>query len=99
MCENIKSIARKTCKRIGFASNFKTKDLTPEQITIILRLIDSFDVLLNNQLKMLKFLTLKSLTAKKSYRGLRRTLGLPVRGQRTHTNARSAQRGKSKNTN
>ena len=35
-------------------------------------------------------LTLKKLISIKSYRGLRKSRGFPVRGQRTHTNAKSA---------
>jgi small subunit ribosomal protein S13 len=57
-------------------------------------MIDSLDLTLNNELKKLKSLTLKNLIQIKSYRGLRRVRGLPVRGQRTHTNAKSARKGR-----
>ena len=55
---------------------------------------DSLNLTLNNELKKLKSLTLKTLVSIKSYRGLRRIRGLPVRGQRTHTNAKSAKKNR-----
>jgi small subunit ribosomal protein S13 len=89
-----KSTAFFICKKLGFSINLKTKDLTQEQITELLQLIDSSNLILNNELKKLRSLTFKSLVAIKSYRGLRRVRGLPVRGQRTHTNARSSRKGR-----
>ena len=74
--------------------NLKTKNLTQEQVIEILQLIDSLNLTLNNELKKLKSLTLKTLVSIKSYRGLRRIRGLPVRGQRTHTNAKSAKKNR-----
>ena len=82
------------CKKLGFSTNLKVKDLTQEQITEILQLIDSSNLLLNNELRKFKSLTLKNLISIKSYRGLRRVRGLPVRGQRTHTNAKSARKNR-----
>lgn len=82
------------CKKLGFSINLKIKDLNQEQITEMLQLIDSSNLLLNNELKKFKSLTLKNLITIKSYRGLRRVRGLPVRGQRTHTNAKSAKKNK-----
>ena len=60
----------------------------------MLQLIESLNLSLNNELKKLKSITLKKLVNIKSYRGLRRVRGLPVRGQRTHTNAKSAKKNK-----
>ena len=79
---------------MGFTVNLKIKDLTQEQISEILQLIDSSDLLLNNELKKFRSLTLKNLVSIKAYRGLRRVRGLPVRGQRTHTNAKSARKSR-----
>lgn len=80
------------CKKLGFSINLKIKDLTQEQTIEMLQLIDSLNLNLNNELKKLKSLTLKHLVSIKSYKGLRRVRGLPVRGQRTHTNAKSARK-------
>lgn len=87
-----KSTALIICKKLGFSVNLKIKDLTQEQIVEMLQLIDSLNLYLNNELKKLKSLTLKNLVSIKSYKGLRRVRGLPVRGQRTHTNAKSARK-------
>lgn len=89
-----KNTAFLICKKLGFSINLKIKNLNQEQITDLLQLIDSSNILLNNELKKFKSLTFKNLIAIKSYRGLRRVRGLPVRGQRTHTNAKSAKKNK-----
>ena len=39
------------CKKLGFSTNLKTKDLTQEQIEELLQLVDSLDLTLNNELK------------------------------------------------
>jgi len=89
-----KSTAFLICKKLGFSTNFKVKNLNQEQIAELLQLIDSLNLSLNNELKKLKSMTLKKLISIKSYRGLRRVRGLPVRGQRTHTNAKSAKKNR-----
>jgi len=81
-------------KKLGFSINLKVKNLSQEQITEMLQLVESLNLSLNNELKKLKSITLKKLVSIKSYRGLRRVRGLPVRGQRTHTNAKSAKKNK-----
>ena len=80
------------CKRLGFSMNLKIKNVTQDQLINILKLIDSSGLLLNNELKKLKSLSLKKLVLIKSCRGLRKLKGLPIRGQRTHTNAKSARK-------
>jgi small subunit ribosomal protein S13 len=89
-----KSTAFLICKKLGFSINLKVKNLNQEQIAELLQLIDSLNLSLNNELKKLKSMILKKLINIKSYRGLRRVRGLPVRGQRTHTNAKSAKKNK-----
>ena len=87
-----KSTAFSICKKLGFSINLKIRDLTQEQVVEMLQLIDSLNLTLNNELKKLKSLALKNLVSIKSYKGLRRARGLPVRGQRTHTNAKSSRK-------
>ena len=89
-----KEMAFSLCKKLGFSINLKVKNLSQEQITEMLQLVESLNLSLNNELKKLKSITLKKLVSIKSYRGLRRVRGLPVRGQRTHTNAKSAKKNK-----
>nr|YP_009688018.1 ribosomal protein S13 [Haslea nusantara]QDX17597.1 ribosomal protein S13 [Haslea nusantara] len=80
------------CKKLGFSTNLKVKNLSENQIVQILSLINSLNLVLAHDLKKLKAGLTKNLVSIKSYRGLRRVRGLPVRGQRTHTNARTARR-------
>jgi len=80
------------CKTLGFSNNFKVKDLSKDQITELLKIIDILNLTLASDLKRLKFLSIKNLISIKSYRGFRRNQGLPLRGQRTHTNARTARK-------
>ena len=82
------------CKKFGLSPNLKLKNLSSDQIVELLKLIDSLNLPLNNELKKIKTLSLKKLINIKSYRGLRRLKGLPVRGQRTHTNAKSSRKNK-----
>nr|YP_009115274.1 ribosomal protein S13 [Berkeleya fennica]AJA05795.1 ribosomal protein S13 [Berkeleya fennica] len=80
------------CKKLGFSKNLKTKNLSKEQINRLINLIDSLDLDLASELKKLKLLSAKKLLFIKSYKGLRKNQGLPIRGQRTHTNARTARK-------
>ena len=80
------------CHKLGFSSNLKVKSLSEDQISQIIKVIDSSNLILANDLKKFKLLVLKRLVLIKSYRGLRRKKGLPVRGQRTHTNAKTARK-------
>jgi small subunit ribosomal protein S13 len=80
------------CKKLGFSINFKIINLSKEQVTDIINLIESLNLVLSSDLKKIKSLRIKNLIFIKSYRGLRRIQGLPVRGQRTHTNAKTARK-------
>lgn len=82
------------CKKLGFSKNLKIKNLSKEQIIKLLKLLESSNILIGSSLKKTKKLILQKLILIKSYRGLRRNDGLPVRGQRTHTNARNARKNR-----
>ena len=82
----------KICKKLGLSINFKVKDLSEEQALRISKLIESSGFIVTSELRKIQTLNLKRLVQIKSYRGIRRIQGLPVRGQRTHTNARSVRR-------
>ena len=83
--------SQKLLKEIRIDSNIRTKDLTSEQIDKIRTAVDKFKV--ENDLRMEISQNIKRLKEINSYRGLRHIKGLPVRGQRTKTNART-KRGK-----
>lgn len=77
-------------KKIGCSINCKINQLSEEQIFKLLKFIDKSKILTNDDLKKYQLFVFKKLILIKSYRGLRRLKGLPVRGQRTHTNAKTA---------
>ena len=80
------------CKRLGFSRNLTVNDLSKEQLSRLIKSIESFDILVAGDLLKSQLLLMKKLVSIKSYRGLRRYQGLPVRGQRTHTNAKTARK-------
>jgi small subunit ribosomal protein S13 len=87
-----KNNSRNLCKMLGLSNNIKIKNLSKDQINKILKTLGNLDLKLGSDLKKLKSLNLKNLINIKSYKGLRRYQGLPVRGQRTHTNANTSKR-------
>ena len=80
------------CKKLGFSTNCKVIELSHEQTNELIKLIENSNLVLSNDLKKLQVLFLKKLINIKAYKGLRKILGLPIRGQRTHTNAKTARR-------
>jgi small subunit ribosomal protein S13 len=67
----------------------RTKDLTTEQIILIRDLLDEMNLKLEGDLRRFNGLNIKRLIEINCYRGKRHRTALPVRGQRTRTNART----------
>ena len=65
------------------------KDLTEEQISKIRELIEKLGVIVEGDLRREIALNIKRLMEIGCYRGIRHRRGLPVRGQKTKTNART----------
>lgn len=82
------------CKKLGFSKNLKIKNLTKEQLNYLIKVLENLEIKIGSDLKKLKILKTKTLISIKSYRGLRIIKGLPVRGQRTHTNAKTSRKKK-----
>lgn len=80
------------CKKLGLSVNLAVKDLSKEQLSKLIKSIESLNISVAGDLLKSRLLTVKKLVSIKSYRGLRRYQGLPVRGQRTHTNAKTARK-------
>ena len=80
------------CKKLGFSKNVVVKDLSKEQVGRLIKTIESLNILVAGDLLKARLLVSKRLVSIKSYRGLRRHQGLPVRGQRTHTNAKTSRK-------
>jgi small subunit ribosomal protein S13 len=81
-------------KKLGFSSNLKIKNLLKKQIHELIRVVNLLNVLLANDLKKFRFSMFQKLLSIKSIKGFRKSCGLPVRGQRTHTNAKTARKVK-----
>ena len=80
--------ANKILAEAGVDPDVRVKDLTDEQVNAIRKIIDqTFKV--EGDLRREVALNIKRLTEIGCYRGLRHRRGLPVRGQRTKTNART----------
>lgn len=73
----------------GVDPNTRVKDLSHEQVAAIQKQILGQKVRVEGDLRKEIMLNIKRLQEIGSYRGLRHKRGLPVRGQRTKTNARS----------
>jgi small subunit ribosomal protein S13 len=80
------------CKKLGFSINLKINDLTDDQISKILITIENLKIPVSENLKKLIDRNNTKLFTIQSYKGIRKSYGLPVRGQRTHTNASSAKK-------
>ena len=84
--------AQKLIKTAGINPDTRTKDLSEEEVTRLRQIIDrmtaSKELLIEGDLRREVATNLKRMTEIGSYRGGRHRRGLPVRGQRTRTNAR-----------
>ena len=85
--------AQEILKTCGIEETIKVKDLTEEQENAIRKEVENYKV--EGDLRREVALNNKRLMEIGSYRGMRHRRGLPVRGQRTKTNART-RKGKSK---
>ncbi len=80
--------AEEICTKVGIPANKRVNELTDDETLKIRELIDS-SYHVEGDLRREVSLNIKRLTDLGCYRGLRHRKGLPVRGQRTHTNART----------
>ena len=83
-----RSSAQKICKNVGIPEERRVLDLTDSELGRIRDVIDKeYDV--EGELRRDHAMNIKRLMDLGCYRGLRHRRGLPVRGQRTSTNART----------
>jgi len=83
-----RSSAQKILTEAGVDWNIKSDDLTEGQVTTLRKIIDEH-YKVEGDLRRDLSMNIKRLMDLGTYRGLRHRKGLPVRGQRTHTNART----------
>lgn len=82
----------KLCKDLGLNSSSILKELKTSHIIYIQNWVTSNNLVINDDLKKLIFDHKKKLIFLKCYRGFRHEEGLPTRGQRTRTNAKTQKR-------
>ena len=83
-----RTLARDICQKTGIPPNKMTEELTEAEIKKIRELLES-DYKVEGDLRREVQMNIKRLMDLGCYRGLRHRRGLPVNGQRTHTNART----------
>ncbi len=80
--------AKSLCYRAGIDPNKKISDLGEEEINHVRQILEEEGAVEGDLRKEIS-MNVKRLIEMGAYRGLRHRRGLPVRGQRTHTNART----------
>ena len=83
------SSSNRILAKAGVNPDTRVKDLTDDQVNSIRKVLDEDEYKLEGDLRREVALNIKRLTEIGCYRGLRHRRGLPVRGQRTKTNART----------
>ncbi len=82
------AISQAICEKVGIAAERRVNELTDAEILRIRETIDA-EFQVEGDLRRERNQNIKRLMDMGNYRGLRHRRGLPVRGQRTHTNART----------
>jgi small subunit ribosomal protein S13 len=80
--------AREICEAVGIPTARRVNELSEDEVIRIREIIDR-DYQVEGDLRREVAMNIKRLMDLGCYRGLRHRKGLPVRGQRTHTNART----------
>jgi small subunit ribosomal protein S13 len=80
--------AREICQKVGIADERRVNQLSDDEVLRIRETIDR-DYVVEGDLRREVAMNIKRLMDLGCYRGLRHRRGLPVHGQRTHTNART----------
>ena len=80
--------SRKILEKTGINPDTRVKDLTEEEVGKIRKVIES-DYMVEGDLRRETSMNIKRLMEIGCYRGIRHRRGLPVRGQKTKTNART----------
>jgi len=83
-----RKVARDISEKAGIKSSIRAKDLTEDEVAKLTSVIQK-DYMVEGDLRRDRTQNIKRLMNIGCYRGLRHRRGLPVRGQRTHTNART----------
>ena len=80
--------AKKICEKVNIPASKRVNQLSDAEVLQIREMIDR-EYMVEGDLRREVAMNIKRLMDLGTYRGLRHRKGLPVRGQRTHTNART----------
>lgn len=80
--------AKEICEKVSIPAERRVNEMTDAEVIQVREAIDR-DYIVEGDLRRSVSMNIKRLMDLGSYRGLRHRRGLPVRGQRTHTNART----------
>ena len=86
--------AKKIIEISEISSETRTNDLTTEQTIVLRETLENMNLQLEGDLRRFNGLNIKRLSEINCHRGKRHRASLPVRGQRTRTNARTRRGGK-----
>ena len=79
--------ALEICKKVGIEPSIKVAEIGDDIAALLQKVVQEFEI--EGDLRRRIAMNIKRLRDIKCYRGLRHRVGLPVRGQRTRTNART----------
>ena len=84
-----RTTSNKILDKAGIDGNTRVRDLTDEEVDKIRAAMEDLDVMVEGHLRRDVAMNIKRLQEIGCYRGIRHRKGLPVRGQKTKTNART----------
>ena len=90
-----RTLSNEIIEKLGLNKDMRARQLTEEQIAQLNAILSSSEYVVEGDLRRFIQNNIKRLVGIHCYRGMRHRLGLPVRGQRTRTNART-RKGKRK---
>lgn len=93
------TLAKKIIEISEISSETRTNDLTTEQTIVLRETLENMNLQLEGDLRRFNGLNIKRLSEINCHRGKRHRASLPVRGQRTRTNARARRGAKKTVTN
>jgi small subunit ribosomal protein S13 len=89
-----KKQSQNICSKLGFNKNSFISDLTKKQKQNLLVVLNKLNIIIKSELKRSLQNSKQKLISSRSFRGTRSLQGLPIRGQRTRTNAKTAKKRK-----
>jgi len=84
--------AKFACIKLGLKRNVKVRDLSKKTIYKLDRILRKYKFIVGRLLEKVIYIQTYALIEMNAYRAVRTRSGLPSRGQRTHTNAKTAKR-------